>query len=119
MGALGEEPTSSYSPVFFQWLECVYQLMEQFPKAFEFTSQLLLALGNEVLSNRYGNFLSDTEKDNYQSVQPCTLSCWSHVAAGANRSDIYTRSDAPLLPKTSQDLYPKVWTDYWFQYNPV
>jgi len=121
--ALGEEPTSSYSPIFFQWLECVYQLMEQFPEAFEFTSHLLLTLGTEVLSNRYGNFLSDTEADNRQIVQRHTLSCWSalakaHIAAGENRSSIYTRSDAALLPNISQD-HKRVWTDYWFQYNPV
>ena len=33
--ALGDSPTGEYSPIFIQWLECVYQLFKQFPSAFE------------------------------------------------------------------------------------
>ncbi|CAE7242697.1 MTMR2 [Symbiodinium sp. CCMP2592] len=61
--ANGEKPTSEYSPVFLQWLECVYQLLVQFPTAFEFTSDLLLFLAREVLTNRYGTFLTDCERE--------------------------------------------------------
>merc|ERR1719291_194093 len=34
--ANGEPPSAEYSPVFIQWLECVYQLVVQAPAEFEF-----------------------------------------------------------------------------------
>merc|ERR1711920_558847 len=40
--ALGEQPSGEYSPVFIQWLECVFQVCLQFPTAFEFTPAVLL-----------------------------------------------------------------------------
>ncbi|CAL1134120.1 unnamed protein product, partial [Cladocopium goreaui] len=61
--ANGEKPTSEYSPIFLQWLECVHQMTQQFPTAFEFTSSLLLHLGREVLTNRWGTFLGDCEQE--------------------------------------------------------
>merc|ERR1719401_653596 len=75
--ALGEKPSSEYSPVFIQWLECVYQLTLQFPSAFEFTPEFLLVLGKEVLSNRYGTFLTESEKERTEKIAPYTLSLWS------------------------------------------
>jgi len=60
--ALNERPSSEYSPIFLQWLECVYQVMVQFPTAFEFTPDFLLRLGSEALTNRYGTFFKDCER---------------------------------------------------------
>lgn len=43
--ALGEKVTSEYCPVFFQWLEAVYQFaVVQYPDEFEFNEDLLLDL---------------------------------------------------------------------------
>eukprot|EP00438_Fugacium_kawagutii_P020447 Skav206752 [mRNA] locus=scaffold167:18886:26491:- [translate_table: standard] len=39
--AIGDAPTSEYSPVIIQWLECVFQLLQQFPDAFEFSANIL------------------------------------------------------------------------------
>eukprot|EP00971_Amphidinium_carterae_P060340 1194021-Amphidinium_carterae.1 len=61
--ALGEAKTSEYSPVFVQWLECVYQIWQQQPSAFEWTPSLLLSLATEVFSNRFGTFLCDNERE--------------------------------------------------------
>lgn len=42
------------SPVFIQWLDCVYQLVAQFPHAFEFTPKLLLDIAHHSFSCRFG-----------------------------------------------------------------
>merc|ERR1712039_58397 len=119
--ALGEKATTESSPVFMQWLECVYQISAQFPDAFEFTSALLLQLGAEVLSNRYGTFLTDSERERAEKVKPQTLSCWSLLAQehGGERSNpAYQRREETLWPSFCQiDL--QVWREYWFRYHYV
>eukprot|EP00913_Durusdinium_trenchii_P001607 g1490.t1 len=76
--ANGEKPSSEYSPIFLQWLECVYQLIVQFPAAFEFSSALLLHLSRE--------------KERSQ-VRPVTQSLWSAILAGP-----VSAGSATLLP---------------------
>jgi len=42
------------SPIFIQFLECVYQLINIFPSAFEFNEKLLSEIGYHVHSGLYG-----------------------------------------------------------------
>lgn len=51
------------SPVFHQFIECVWQLMQQAPNAFEYNEFLLLDLFEQVYSCQYGNFLLNCEHD--------------------------------------------------------
>lgn len=118
--ALGESPSGEYSPVFFQWLECVFQLLQQYPTSFEWTADLLLRLVNDVTSNRYGTFLCDTERERTEKVQPYTISLWCDLLEPSTRS-MYTnpryRFDrTPLKPKVSQANYV-IWEAYWYRYH--
>lgn len=49
------------SPVFHQFLECVYQIMRQHPTKFEFNSRFLKRLFYHYYSCQYGTFLFDNE----------------------------------------------------------
>ncbi|XP_064223795.1 myotubularin-related protein 8 isoform X2 [Aotus nancymaae] len=51
------------SPVFTQFLDCIWQLMEQFPCAFEFNENFLLEIHDHVFSCQFGNFLGNCQKD--------------------------------------------------------
>jgi hypothetical protein len=51
------------SPVFLQFLDCVYQLTRQFPTEFEFTDQLLILLAQLCYSRLFINFAGNSEKD--------------------------------------------------------
>lgn len=45
----GRDPKDNErSPIFFQWLDCLSQLVHQHPCAFEFSSKLLIFLADEV-----------------------------------------------------------------------
>lgn len=46
-----------------QFLECVWQLAEQFPCAFEFNERFLLQLHTHVHSCQYGNFISNSQRE--------------------------------------------------------
>nr|XP_057947637.1 myotubularin-related protein 7b isoform X1 [Doryrhamphus excisus] len=51
------------SPVIDQFLECVWQLSEQFPCAFEFNECFLIAVHTHVYSCQYGTFLGNCQKE--------------------------------------------------------
>ncbi|XP_015666239.1 myotubularin-related protein 8 [Protobothrops mucrosquamatus] len=51
------------SPIFTQFLECTWQLMQQFPCAFGFNERLLLEIHDHVYSCQFGNFLGTCQKD--------------------------------------------------------
>jgi len=114
----GEKPTSEYSPIFLQWLECVHQMTEQFPTAFEFSSALLLHVGREVLTNRWGTFLGDCEKER-SKVRPGTLSLWSTLLTGPPDEFMnprYVPTTETLRPSPSQ-VNLKIWEEYWFRFR--
>ena len=43
------------SPIFIQWLECIWHLIEQMPTAFEFDERLLMFVGDHLYSCLFGN----------------------------------------------------------------
>ena len=51
------------SPVFTQWLDCVYQMLHQFPSKFEFGPSLLLALRHSLHSGKYGTWFGNCEAE--------------------------------------------------------
>jgi myotubularin-related protein 1/2 len=52
------------SPIFLQFLDCVWQLVKQFPHYFEFSARYLLVIADHLHSCRFGTFLfgSDLER---------------------------------------------------------
>ena len=50
------------SPVFLQWVDCVFQMWCQHPTRFEFNERLLEALVVHVYSGRFGTFLYNCER---------------------------------------------------------
>ncbi|RUO97114.1 protein-tyrosine phosphatase-like protein [Jimgerdemannia flammicorona] len=68
------------SPVFHQFLDCVYQLLRQHPTRFEFNEKLLVELHYHVYSCQFGTFLFNCERERHvQSPQDSTCSVWDYV----------------------------------------
>jgi len=116
----GEKPTGEYGPIFLQWLDLVYQLTQQFPTAFEFSEALLLLVAKEVVGNRFGTFLTDSEKERTETVAPKTLSLWSEILNPSvdpeNVNTRYQRQDDTLWLSPSQIRFT-IWEAYWFRYS--
>ncbi|KAI8589235.1 Myotubularin-like phosphatase domain-containing protein, partial [Geranomyces variabilis] len=78
------------SPVFTQFLDCVYQLWTQFPTHFEFSERLLSALHLHVYACQYGNFLFNCERElltyrvpqTGKDIENATNSVWNHILHG-------------------------------------
>ncbi|KAE8629675.1 hypothetical protein XENTR_v10000566 [Xenopus tropicalis] len=78
-GNLDGDP-KEVSPVIDQFIECVWQLMEQFPCAFEFNERFLVHIHHHVYSCQYGNFLCNCQKERREiRVQERTYSLWSYL----------------------------------------
>lgn len=89
---------SERSPIFMQFLDCVYQIMLQFPCSFEFNTYFIEYLGLNLFSNLYGTFFYNTEKDRVESrVRTKTPSIWSYLLKGNRTVNVlYKRRDEPL-----------------------
>ncbi|XP_029458420.1 myotubularin-related protein 6 isoform X2 [Rhinatrema bivittatum] len=78
-GQLDGEP-KEMSPVFTQFLECVWHLTEQFPQAFEYNEALLLQIHEHVHSCQFGNFLRNCQKDREElKLREKTYSLWPYL----------------------------------------
>ena len=75
------------SPIFIQWLECVWNLTEQLPAAFEFDERLLIFLADHLYSCLFGNFIGNTDRDRRVELteREQTTSIWSYVLAPEHR----------------------------------
>jgi myotubularin-related protein 1/2 len=106
------------SPIFIQWIDCVWQYISEFPTAFEFNINLLKTLLDEVYSCRFGSFLFNNEKQREEArLKETTTSIWSYVFDNREQflnSNYYSVS-APL--RTTQPLKVKIWIDYYCKHS--
>ncbi|KAF1384304.1 hypothetical protein PFLUV_G00116950 [Perca fluviatilis] len=68
------------SPIIDQFLECVWQLMEQFPCAFEFNARFLITIHSHIYSCQYGNFIGNNQRERIElGLRERTHSLWSYL----------------------------------------
>lgn len=70
------------SPVFHQFLDCVYQMQRQSPDQFEFNERFLRRLLYHLYSCQYGTFLYNSEKQRHDAnVKERTSPVWDYFLA--------------------------------------
>eukprot|EP00057_Strongylocentrotus_purpuratus_P023385 XP_011677859.1 PREDICTED: myotubularin-related protein 8 [Strongylocentrotus purpuratus] len=80
-GLLAYDPRE-VSPVFTQFIECTWQLCQQFPCAFQFNERFLLELHDHVFSSQFGNFLGNCERERQdKKLSQKTFSLWQYMQA--------------------------------------
>ncbi|CAG0899028.1 unnamed protein product [Cyprideis torosa] len=113
---------SDRSPIFVQFMDCVWQLTRQFPHVFEFNSDFLIVILDHMYSCLFGTFLYNNEMERErEGVKTKTHSLWSFL----NRDLQPYRN--PLFGVFDQDLtivpqtvlwHIKVWKPYYCRWNP-
>lgn len=79
-GADAQSLPDERSPVFPQFLEVLFQLLLQFPRAFQFNAELLVFLADHCTSCLFGNFLGNSERERaLLRVCGSTASIWDYV----------------------------------------
>lgn len=83
------------SPIFQQFLDCVYQLLNQNPKSFEFNERFLRRLVYHLYSCQYGTFLFDCEQEMEKyNARNQTKSVWDYFKS--KREDFLNTSYIPI-----------------------
>lgn len=74
-------PSSQLSPIFLQFIDCVYQLLQMFPVAFEFTPAFLEMILEAAYSCQFGTFLYNTHRmrTRKNGLISKTMSLWGAV----------------------------------------
>ncbi|XP_057378845.1 myotubularin-related protein 3-like isoform X4 [Daphnia carinata] len=105
----GCEDTNERCPVFLQFLDCVHQLMNQFPTAFQFNHAYLVKMVQHVYSNLFGTFLLNTVQDRtIHRIAERSHSLWSFLLQKSNEyaNHLYEFTEEPLWPSYQvRDLY--------------
>lgn len=105
------------SPIFLQFLDCVYQLVQQYPECFEFNSKYVLLISEHIYSCRFGNFLCDTERERelLAGIRQRTNCLWDYLDG---RDDILSVAYSPsrakgvmLMPLPTLLRNVTLWTD--------
>eukprot|EP00736_Rhodelphis_marinus_P008843 Rmarinus@m.28753 len=126
-GHVGKKEDSQRSPIFVQFLEAVWLIMEAFPMEFEFNDQLLLTIADEAYNCRFGTFLYDKEADRTLSgVQATTLSIWSLINSTELRPCFENpyyhpchtiENGAALLPYRPHPAAMRLWGTYHYRWD--
>jgi len=84
-----EQHQDERSPIFLQWLDCVHQILIQFPNCFEFNNQLLLFIAHHLTTAKYGTFLFNNENERKSfNAKNVTVSCWTDIIGSIkNKND--------------------------------
>jgi len=106
------------SPVFLQFIDCVYQVCNQFKCAFEFNEHFLITVLDHLYSCRFGTFLCNNESElEKHKVKENTVSLWSFIKHNRIKflNPFYIKQEEVLLPVTD----PKklvFWGSYYFRF---
>ncbi|CAN7976590.1 unnamed protein product, partial [Ixodes persulcatus] len=114
------EDVSERCPVFLQWLDCVHQLLSQFPCSFQFNQQFLVKLAQHTYSCLFGNFLGNSVMERQrEGVAERTFSVWCFLRARPEqfRNYLYSHTDQVLRPQSQvRDL--RLWSEVYLQPAP-
>eukprot|EP00467_Chlorarachnion_reptans_P000629 CAMPEP_0114505350 /NCGR_PEP_ID=MMETSP0109-20121206/10808_1 /TAXON_ID=29199 /ORGANISM="Chlorarachnion reptans, Strain CCCM449" /LENGTH=1068 /DNA_ID=CAMNT_0001683787 /DNA_START=195 /DNA_END=3401 /DNA_ORIENTATION=+ len=111
------------SPIFVQWLDCVWQITRQHPTAFQFNSKMLRMIAYHATSLRFGTFLFDTDRERQEKKVPAkTVSLWTFLKASAAArkgeftNPFYAPQKGLVLFPAYDSVHVGVWTDFWYQH---
>ncbi|XP_063807756.1 myotubularin-related protein 6 isoform X2 [Pseudophryne corroboree] len=111
------------SPVFTQFLECVWNLMEQFPRAFQYNEAFLLQIHEHVHSCQFGNFLGNCEKQREElRLKEKTYSLWAHLLSEQSKYlnplfDLSSLKTLPILEPSTFHFNFKFWRNMYHQFD--
>lgn len=79
LGAQNDEALKEISPVFTQFLDCVWQLLQQRPMDFQFNERCLIEMHEHAYSCQFGTFIGNCQKDRKDlNLSKRTKSLWTY-----------------------------------------
>lgn len=118
-GHLDGDP-KEVSPVFTQFLECVWHLTEQFPQAFEFNEAFLLQIHEHIHSCQFGNFLGNCQKEREElKLKEKTYSLWPFLLDDQEKylNPLYKSQKFAVLEPNTVSFNFKFWRNMYHQFD--
>ena len=113
------EGENDRSPIFLQFLDCVYQLMMQFPTEFEFNQDYLLFIAKNYNINLFGTFMFNNEKERKEKkANIITASIWTYLLNNKDKylNPLYSSQKCQKILEPNYAYYSyKLWTAYFFR----
>ncbi|XP_030064791.1 myotubularin [Microcaecilia unicolor] len=109
------------SPIFLQFIDCVWQMSKQFPTAFEFNEHFLITILDHLYSCRFGTFLYNCESvREKEKVREKTVSLWSLVNSEKTKytNPFYTKELKRVLYPVASMRHLELWVNYYIRWNP-
>ncbi|XP_034233859.1 myotubularin-related protein 2 isoform X1 [Thrips palmi] len=108
------------SPVFLQFMDCVWQLTQLFPNAFQFNETFLITILDHLYSCRFGTFLYNSDRERVQeNVKQRSVSLWSYINSSIDnyRNPLFLPHHGVLEPVASIRLI-SLWKGLYCRWNP-
>ncbi|XP_037614266.1 myotubularin-related protein 1a isoform X4 [Sebastes umbrosus] len=112
---------SERSPLFVQFIDCVWQMTRQFPAAFEFNELFLITVLDHLYSCLFGTFLYSGEQERAdKEVQTQTVSLWSYINSQPEdfTNPFYVDYEHHVLYPLVSSRHLELWTAYYARWNP-
>ncbi|XP_072127110.1 myotubularin-related protein 1b isoform X5 [Mobula birostris] len=109
------------SPIFLQFIDCVWQMTRQFPAAFEFNELFLLTILDHLYSCLFGTFLYNCEQQRVkEEVQTKTVSLWSYINSQLEEftNPFYVNYENHVLYPVTSLRHLELWVNYYVRWNP-
>ncbi|CAG5121603.1 unnamed protein product, partial [Candidula unifasciata] len=119
-GFLDSVDPKETSPVFTQFLECVWQIMHQVPCAFQFNERFLYTIHDHVYSCQFGTFIGNCEKDRLDlRLFERTYSLWGYLSYHSNEflNPLYKKTYEMKLPVIIPSTSPQAIKFWKGMYN--
>ena len=113
------EGENERSPIFLQFLDCIYQLIIQFPTEFEFNQDYLLFIAKNYSVNLFGTFMFNNEKERKEKkAKITTASIWTYLMNNKEKylNPLYSSQKCQKILTPNYAYYKyNLWTDYFFR----
>uniref|UniRef100_A0A8C3TW84 Phosphatidylinositol-3,5-bisphosphate 3-phosphatase MTMR2 n=2 Tax=Catharus TaxID=9184 RepID=A0A8C3TW84_CATUS len=109
------------SPVFLQFIDCVWQMTRQFPTAFEFNEYFLITILDHLYSCLFGTFLCSSEQQRVkESLPKKTVSLWSYINSQLEEftNPLYVSYSNHVLYPVASMRHLELWVGYYIRWNP-
>ncbi|XP_037009290.1 myotubularin-related protein 1 isoform X6 [Artibeus jamaicensis] len=109
------------SPIFLQFIDCVWQMTRQFPSAFEFNELFLITILDHLYSCLFGTFLSNCEQQLFKEDVPTkTISLWSYINSQLDEfsNPFFVNYENHVLYPVASLSHLELWVNYYVRWNP-
>lgn len=105
------------SPIFLQFMDALWQIMQQMECAFEYNEAMLITTLDALYSCKFGTFLCNSEKERVEHrLRERTTSLWSFINSNVHQFTNHLYEPAPYsLRPSSETQQLKLWTAYYMR----